>query len=317
MTSGDAALALRSGPGTHGRMWVLMACEAAQVDVHGVVLTDWSGEGYHLAAPALATVADQGFDTVVVLVTWYVDGPGDVPHVVPGLTPSDDAVRFALAAARDQGLRTGLKVHVDPADGSWRGDLAPTNPAAWMKRYGELVRDAAGLAADEDAQVFVVGTELELLVDAPEWPAIIEDVRSVFDGDLTYAANWDGYTQVPFWDQLDEIGVDAYHPVEDWPSARRRLSRFAGGRPVWLTELGYQSRRGTCVTPWWSEGRDDGRAQAGCYERAFDEIGRANAVSGVFLWHMAAGEDLDDFGWTGKPAEVVVRQWLAAGSVPR
>jgi hypothetical protein len=294
-------------------MWALFACRPmASLEHRGAILADWSATGYDGADPALDELVDQGFDTVVVLVTWYVDSPADVPHAVPGLTPEDASVQRVVRAAQERGLRVGLKVHVDPSDGSWRGDLVPSDADAWMERYAALLGDAIGLGVAEGVDQVVVGTELERLVDHPGWPSIVADTRAVFDGELTYAANWDGYDRVPFWDDLDAIGVDAYFPIEDWPSARRRLGRFADGRPVWLTELGFQSRRGACRTPWWAEGRDDGRVQADCYTQAFDELERADAVTGVFLWHASPRtDDLDAFGWEGKPAEGVVRRWLA------
>jgi hypothetical protein len=32
-------------------------------------------------------------------------------------------------------------------------------------------------------------------------------------GKLTYAANWDKYDQVSFWDELDFIEIQAYFPL--------------------------------------------------------------------------------------------------------
>jgi homoserine trans-succinylase len=32
---------------------------------------------------------------------------------------------------------------------------------------------------------------------------------------LTYAANWDDFDKVPFWNELDYIGIDAYFPLSD------------------------------------------------------------------------------------------------------
>ncbi len=41
------------------------------------------------------------------------------------------------------------------------------------------------------------------------------ELREVYNGQLTYAANWDEYKRIPFWEDLDFIGVDAYFPVSE------------------------------------------------------------------------------------------------------
>ena len=44
---------------------------------------------------------------------------------------------------------------------------------------------------------------------------LIKDVRAVYAGKLTYAENWDCYADVPFWSDLDYIGMDAYFPIAE------------------------------------------------------------------------------------------------------
>ena len=77
---------------------------------------------------------------------------------------------------------------------------------------------------------------------------IVDAVRQVYKGRITYAANWDKVGEVGFWDALDVIGVHAYFPLADgdnpdaetlrrgWDaplakpaSPRRRRGRQAGG----------------------------------------------------------------------------------------
>src|SRR2546429_271368 len=57
-------------------------------------------------------------------------------------TPSDDALRRLLRAARGRGLATVLMPIVlldDPRPGEWRGKLAPPDPRAWLEAYRALV----------------------------------------------------------------------------------------------------------------------------------------------------------------------------------
>ncbi len=45
------------------------------------------------------------------------------------------------------------------------------------------------------------------------WRRLISEVRERYTGRLTYAANFDQYELVTFWDDLDVIGVNAYFPL--------------------------------------------------------------------------------------------------------
>lgn len=109
------------------------------------------------------------------------------------------------------------------------------------------------------------------------WRRLVVEVREVFTGRLTYAANFDQYQQVGFWDALDVVGVNAYFPlrsdltetegsealegtfVSSW---RRTLAAFEElverdglhGRPFLFTEIGYTRRLGGTLEPWAGDG---------------------------------------------------------------
>ena len=116
----------------------------------------------------------------------------------------------------------------------------------------------------------MVDTELDrTIVHEDQWREIITQVRARFDGPLTYAANWTDYTRVPFWKELDVIGVQSYFPLTDqpglpdegdlelaWTRLLNQLAEFsrAQGRPVVLSELGYSRSADAAIRPW--EGRD-------------------------------------------------------------
>ena len=60
--------------------------------------------------------------------------------------------------------------------------------------------------------LFAVGTELKAFAKKrPEfWKQLIQKVRTVYSGPLTYAANWDEYHEISFWQDLDYIGCLLY-----------------------------------------------------------------------------------------------------------
>ena len=90
---------------------------------------------------------------------------------------------------------------------------------------GEVDAPSAGVfvpAMGNDAQaqgveLMCVGTELTSSVRyEARWREVIARVRSVYEGPLTYAANWhDEYLDIKFWDALDYAGLDPYFPLSD------------------------------------------------------------------------------------------------------
>ncbi|HAA17010.1 MAG TPA: hypothetical protein DCE41_36980 [Cytophagales bacterium] len=100
------------------------------------------------------------------------------------------------------------------------------------------------------------------------WRNLIEEVRQVYTGQLTYAANFDNFHRVGFWDALDVVGINAYFPlteatevpqmeevVQAWIYHGNRVSETLKelGVPkhkVLFTELGYTRQAGTLVAPW-------------------------------------------------------------------
>jgi hypothetical protein len=109
------------------------------------------------------------------------------------------------------------------------------------------------------------------------WDYIIQEVRAHYSGQLTYAANYDNFHEVSFWDQLDLIGINAYFPLrqytdrfstdqelqtlleQGWKDAFFQINRFRAAhqllhKPLLFTELGYTYRKNTTLEPWQSVG---------------------------------------------------------------
>lgn len=104
------------------------------------------------------------------------------------------------------------------------------------------------------------------------WRDVIRATRERYRGKITYAANFDQYEQVGFWDAFDLIGINAYFGLRDrldydskeqlrselragWTNVLRGIDGFrkSAGVPnhrVLFTELGYTRRRGATVAPW-------------------------------------------------------------------
>jgi hypothetical protein len=179
--------------------------------------------------------------------------------------------------------------------------------------------------------MLVLGTELKSATacDPECWRALIEELRAAYHGPLTYAANWDEAERVPFWKQLDFIGIDAYAPIATKPGAREpelclawgtlaksleALSKRTGKRVI-LTEIGYRAARDAAMAPaTWPESdpspRFDGAEQASCFRAAFSTLWGRRWLAGVYVWKWFTDskdeEGPTDFSPADKPAEAVI-----------
>lgn len=241
------------------------------------------------------------------------------------------------ANARAQGATIMVKPHLWLGGGDWRGEIAP-DPAhggwdAWFASYRQFLLEHARFAEAVDAEWFVVGVELVTASRAhPErWRALIADVREVYSGSLTYAANWDEAEQVMFWDALDAVGVQMFAPLRAEgdalttleAGAARWLARYEAlaervERPLILTEVGVMNREGGTVRPWeWPDRVRATRTAAGDAEQAayFAAIGatfgQSQRVAAMYWWKWFTNPETREegpigFDPRGKPAADVL-----------
>ena len=198
----------------------------------------------------------------------------------------------------------------------------------------------AGIAQAEGVAIFGLGLEMKRSAKArpDRWRQTADAVRKVFDGKLTYSANWyDEWEQVAFWDALDYIGIGAYfelrslpgqqdaEPVADiaarWRPVAERIAavskRFE--RKVLFTEIGYTGYADTVERPWeWAGKQDrdppvpiDWQRQADAYAGLFRALGKADWLAGTFVWRIHPAVTADTEGWEyvlqGRPAADVLR----------
>ena len=255
----------------------------------------------------------------------------------------DVGLRETTRLGHEQGVRTLLKPHVwlmDRSDGKWVGSIRMNNEedwATWFSGYEKFILHYAQLAAESDVDAFCVGTELSGTTHREEeWRTIIAKVREVYDGPLTYGANWsDEYDRIEFWDALDFIGVQAYFPLSD--SAHTSIEELAAAwqpykdemlavsekfdKPISFTEVGFKSTIGTEIEPWQWRSRTgvDHDAQARCYEATFRVFWDEPWFAGMFWWkwfphwnEASSGRD-ESFTPQGKLAVQVLGSWYQSG----
>jgi hypothetical protein len=260
---------------------------------------------------------------------------------------SDEGLTETARLARAIEIKTLLKPHLWVGRRDWVGNLKMENEAqwkAWFDSYETFILHYAALAEREKMDALAVGTELcGSTGRASEWKKLIAKIRSVYRGPLTYCANWEEAERVPFWGDLDFIGIQAYYPLSDSPrpksaelraawdriaSSLEQLSRRTG-RPVAFTEIGYRSIAGGVKQPWnWeTDGGIDLQLQSEAYRALFDSLWRRDWFEGTFIWKWnpylssgrrgTAGAERD-FTPQGKPALDVIRTYyLSDRKAPR
>ncbi len=137
-----------------------------------------------------------------------------------------ESLRLTIRNARSLGLRVVLKPHVNCEDGRATALIRPSDERLWFRTYREFILHYARLAAEEKVDLFVVGTEIFSMTGSDhrrDWEELIRDVRGVYAGKLTYAANWYDFMLVTFWGSLDYVGIDAYFPVVGGHNPKLRL----------------------------------------------------------------------------------------------
>jgi hypothetical protein len=311
--------------------------------LHGVSLAMSNSleGGYH--APAMAARLDAlrrlGVDAVSLMPFAFQetsDRPGlGFIHESPG-GETDVGLIHAARLARARGLHVLYKPHVWAGHGGWAGEIAMTSEAdwaLWFRAYRRYVVHHALLAAWSGADLYSIGCELSKTTPrAAEWRRIIGAVRRVFPGTVTYSANWYGDLEtVPFWKELDTIGIDAYFPLADSAAASdgdlergarhvaARLAAAAGrsGRPILLTEVGFAARAAAWLEPHKEGGEYSEEDQARAYAALFRALGHPDWLAGTFLWKAFSGPEREggerdrraDFRFLGRRAEAVVREY--------
>lgn len=254
-------------------------------------------------------------------------------------TLSNDAVRKEIRNLNKKELKVVLKPHIwigglsfDPDN--WRNKIDFDNNKElqeWFNNYTKFILDQAKIAEEENVSLFVIGTELvELTKYKNHWEKLIRDVRAVYNGKLTYAAEGRKAKNVTFWSSLDYIGIDAYFPLsndtnptvdklikgwEVYDKEFRELSNYYSKKII-FTEIGYKSIEGTAIKPWqWIDdsAEKSESAQANCFKATFEFLENKPYMEGVFIWkYFTDMQSKEEKGFTPykKEAEKVISEYF-------
>ncbi|MEO1237419.1 MAG: hypothetical protein AAFX76_11585 [Planctomycetota bacterium] len=257
---------------------------------------------------------------------------------------------YYLDAAKQSNKRDKLVSRADevpPERVRAPGDASPIENL----RAFETDRDAAlaawASAVTYDGQGLTLDQRIERINQRrahqlERWRELIREVRAVYSGRLTCAANFDNYLDIAFWPELDVMGINAYFPLrnpeepatddvlaEGWRGVWDEIAHHqeqlgVAGVPVVFTELGYTRRAGCTTAPWAWQGFDlvgDNETLMVWEELAFDPGERVRAMAaldrvnrerggplaGLLYWKLTATEhhaEIEPFAlWIGDGAE--------------
>lgn len=130
----------------------------------GMTINAWSAEAYNSSDfdQSIANLASINANWVTFTVFWFME-TGDDTEMNPRLdlyTASNSSLIHAIQKAHELEMKVALKPMVDVVDGTWRGQIQPTNWTLWFENYCSFINFYANLAETNSVELFEVGTEL-------------------------------------------------------------------------------------------------------------------------------------------------------------
>lgn len=284
--------------------------------------SDWNGEfrsgAAHSAMQGLAATNANAISIAPRLFTSSMTSNEVIAD--PGKTESDANIAATVADAHALGLSVLLKPMLSSLDGTSAHELRPSDVGAFFASYKTEMLDLARVAEQSGVEMLSIGNELSKLSGEQYrgyWIDLVDSVRSVYHGQLTYAAATDEAIHVGLWDQIDEIGVNAYPPLttktdptvaemvaawnnvsanDYWAAAMDHKSpvefmhalAVEHGKPLLFTETGYRSVDGANIAPggWTGSSTQDVQEQRDAFD-AFFQVWGAHGGSwfkGAHIW---------------------------------
>ncbi len=250
-------------------------------------------------------------------------------------------VRVTIDSAHKAGVHVMLKPQIY-VPGGWTGGLdfkTDTDWAKWEQGYEKYLMRFVDLGIEMNVEAICIGTEFKIGVVKREafWRGLIAKIRQKYNGKLTYSSNWDEYPVVPFWNDLDFVGINAYMPLLDnetpsvselcaaWKPYYEQIKTFQTKikKPIAFTEYGYMSVDGCAGKGWDVEAKVKSLkinelAQANALEALHKTFAKEPWWQGGFLWKwFPDGQGHEgyierDYTPQGKMSAKTLRKWYGA-----
>jgi PKD repeat protein len=268
---------------------------------------------------------------VAICVFWHQDTASSTRIYPLTSSPSNSSVAKAISMVHKLGMKVMLKPMVDPLNGVWRGEIPPSD--AWFQSYGNFINFWAEFSQENKVDLLCIGCEFNSNDgQTASWENITARVRERYSGPITYAANWDNYPNVHWWNSLDYVGIDAYFPLTNthdptveelktaWSFWVNAIASWQAtvNKPIIFTEIGYMSAEGTNEAPYnyVSSSPVDLQEQVNCYNATFQTFYNKNWFYGFYWWNWetkpdAGGNWSIDYTPQNKPVQNLIKDWYA------
>lgn len=300
----------------------------------------YNGYGSRKAAQALQHLSNLQANAIAIVPYSFARYPKK-PHPIPVAkragSENDESVIQSSEQAQALGMTVVLKPQIWVGRGMWTGDIEMSGDVDWIlffKQYGHWIAHYAILAEIYDWESLCIGTELvaTTLNRENDWKLLAQNLRHLYTGQLTYAANWgDEFEKLSLWEELDYIGLNCYYPLskKDDPTDRELKKGFDEviqkietvykkyKKPIVFTEIGFP-----CIEAPWKEPHNDygdftpnANHQQRCYEVVFEKIKNQPWCNGILWWKYPSDLEHNPRRKTGftphnKLAEGVVARWF-------
>jgi len=306
----------------------------------GMGYVTWSKDGYltDYSDKSLAALRKIGVNWVSVVVTWYQADAWSTDIHRSENTPSDESLIHVIRKAHELGMKVMLKMHldiIDKSDGSWRGEIGFRKEdawAEWFRGYNRYIMHYVSMAEKEKVEMVCVGTELSTTATVKEllWRELIKKTRDNYSGLLTYAAHWDRYMDIRFWDAVDYVGINAYFPLSQkmtpipeeldsgWSKWLPEIEEFQKrvDKPIIFPEIGCRPTDGSSMCPWEHMPKEklNLELQKDYYESVLKTFWEKEWFYGLYWWYWGTnvrmgGKHNRGFTPQNKPAEEVLKKW--------
>ena len=265
-----------------------------------------------------------------------------------------------VKAFHDNGIHPVLKPCLTPLDGAWMGSVVMPDThqisgvshdytREWFGSYTDAICHYAEFAEKNNIAAMMVGAEcFGVEVWEEEWCRLIEKVRTIYSGPLTYEFTPSSRKtrELKWMRNLDFLSYSYYPPTRkleegtefrDAPNlsvddmvtflASRRekicsIVKNFGNMPIAFTEIGVRSAHGCTSQPYdfLTETSYDGEDQANYMEAVFKTFSEIPQWLGLYWWKWDETQirpqyhtdPRGDKGFTihGKPAEKVLQKWF-------
>ena len=257
-----------------------------------------------------------------------------------GYTVTDREITFVIEQAHKRGMQVCLKPVINLKNELWRArinfpDEANSHWDSWFQSYTNFITHYAEIAEETNCKMLCIGCEM-LGTERKEkhWRKVIEAIRNVYSGFITYNANHGKEDHVKWFDAVDIIGTSAYYPVATlsdsseetmlmaWEAAKGHLYNLHKqyNKQILFMEIGCRSANGCSTMPWdsYTDLSFNEDEQARFYNTALKAFWNEPWFSGFFWWdwkhhlyHLEDAKKDKDFSIYGKKAELIIKQWYS------